>query len=105
MRFLIKFLLQCRVLSSAFAKALYSMLCLEVHLESILSLQADQIHNLGEHIGTKLAKAEEIGAQGNVEESLKLMQEVEDLKKKKATAEVKLLNPLGKKTLRLLFMF
>lgn len=36
-----------------------------------------------------MAKAEEIGAQGNVEESLKLMQEVEDLKKKKAAAEVK----------------
>lgn len=39
-------------------------------------------------IGTKLAKAEEVGAQGNVEESLKLMQEVEELKKKKAAAEV-----------------
>ena len=46
------------------------------------------IHQLGEQIGTKLAKAEEVGAEGNVEESLKAMQEVEDLKKKKAQAEV-----------------
>ncbi len=46
------------------------------------------IHNLGEQIGTTLAKAEEIGAAGNVEESLKLMSEVEELKKKKAAAEV-----------------
>ncbi len=44
---------------------------------------------MGEQIGTTLAKAEEIGAEGNVEESLKLMQEVEDLKKKKAAAEVR----------------
>ena len=46
------------------------------------------IHQLGEMIGTKLAKAEEVGVQGNVDESLKLMQEIEDLKKKKSSAEV-----------------
>ena len=40
-------------------------------------------------MGTKLAKAEDLGAQGNVAESLKFMEEVEDLKKKKAAAEVR----------------
>ena len=50
--------------------------------------KADSIHNLGEQIGTKLAKAEELGADGNVEESLKLMEEVEELKKAKTAAEV-----------------
>ena len=47
------------------------------------------IHQLGEQMGTKLAKAELAGAQGLVEESLKLMKEVEDLKVKKSLAEVK----------------
>ena len=55
-------------------------------------IQADLIHDLGEQIGTTLANAEEIGAEGNVDESLKLMQEVEDLKKKKAAAEVRIQN-------------
>ena len=39
-------------------------------------------------MGTKLAKAEEVGAAGDVELSLKLMEEVETLKKQKAEAEV-----------------
>ena len=51
-------------------------------------LQADVIHQLGEQIGTKLAKAEELGAEGNVESSLKYMEEVEELKKQKSQAEV-----------------
>ena len=55
-------------------------------------LQAEMIHKLGEEMGTKLAKAEDLGAQGNVAESLKFMEEVEDLKKKKAAAEVRALN-------------
>jgi len=46
------------------------------------------IHAFGEQIGTKLARAEELGAEGSVEESLKLMEEVEVLKKQKAQAEV-----------------
>jgi len=49
--------------------------------------KAEAIHQLGEQIGTKLAKAEEVGAEGNVEESLKLMEEVEELKKLKTQAE------------------
>jgi len=50
--------------------------------------QVDAIHAIGEQIGTKLARAEELGAEGSVEESLKLMEEVEGLKKQKAEAEV-----------------
>ena len=50
--------------------------------------KAERIHELGEKMGTTLAKAEEVGAEGNVEESLRLMKEVEDLKKEKSTAEV-----------------
>lgn len=53
-------------------------------------IQADQIHQLGEQIGTKMARAEEIGAEGLVDESLKLMEEIEEIKKKKAQLEVSL---------------
>jgi len=49
--------------------------------------KADAILQLGEEIGTKLAKAEQMGADGNIEESMKLMGEVEDLNKNKAEAE------------------
>jgi hypothetical protein len=52
-------------------------------------LQADQIHQLGEQIGTKMAAAEEMGAQGLVDESLKLMEEIEEIKKKKSLLEVR----------------
>ena len=52
------------------------------------SFQAGNIHELGEQIGTKLAKAEELGKDGNVDDSLKLLQEVEDLKKSKTVVEV-----------------
>ncbi|CAF3665466.1 unnamed protein product [Rotaria sordida] len=45
------------------------------------------IHELGEQIGTKLAKAEELGAQGLVDESMKLLEEVEALRKAKLEAE------------------
>lgn len=50
--------------------------------------KAEVIHGLGEQIGTKLARAEEVGADGNVAESLTLMDEVENLKKTKSTAEI-----------------
>ena len=43
---------------------------------------------MGEQIGTKLARAEELGADGDVEDSLRLLQEVEDLKKNKNVVEV-----------------
>ena len=44
-------------------------------------------HELAEQIGKKLAEAEKEGAMGNVEQSLKLMEEVEQLKKQKEIAE------------------
>lgn len=53
------------------------------------------IHAFGEQIGTKLAKAEEVGAEGNVDESLRLMEEVEELKKQKSSAEVIVVMNLG----------
>ncbi|KAL3877570.1 hypothetical protein ACJMK2_035279 [Sinanodonta woodiana] len=49
--------------------------------------KAEVILQLGEQIGTKLAKAEQAGADGNVELSLKLMEEMEELKKSKSLAE------------------
>lgn len=52
-------------------------------------MQADQIHQLGEQIGTRMAEAEEMGAEGLVDESLKLMEEIEDIKKQKAQLEVR----------------
>jgi len=47
----------------------------------------NSIHEFGEQIGTKLAKAEELGGQGLVDESMKLLEEVEALRKAKADAE------------------
>ena len=35
-----------------------------------------QVHSLAEDIGKKLALAEQVGAEGKVEESMKLMEEV-----------------------------
>lgn len=47
----------------------------------------NSIHEFAEQIGTKLAKAEELGAQGLVDESMKLLEEVETLRKTKIDAE------------------
>ncbi|ESO84945.1 hypothetical protein LOTGIDRAFT_168201 [Lottia gigantea] len=49
--------------------------------------KAEKILQLGEQIGVTLAKAEELGAEGNVEESLIYMQKVEELKAKKSAEE------------------
>ncbi|XP_048576295.1 putative RNA-binding protein Luc7-like 2 isoform X1 [Nematostella vectensis] len=51
------------------------------------SEEAKAIQDIGEQIGKKLAKAEELGAAGEVEESISLMNEVEELKIKKREAE------------------
>jgi RNA-binding protein Luc7-like 2 len=48
----------------------------------------NKVHELAETIGKKLANAEKEGAEGNVEESLKLMEEVEKTKKEKIAAEI-----------------
>ncbi|ESO00463.1 hypothetical protein HELRODRAFT_83132, partial [Helobdella robusta] len=52
------------------------------------AVKANKIHDIAEQIGTKLAKAEKFGEQGDVDESLKLMAEVEELKKQKLSAEL-----------------
>lgn len=54
------------------------------------SQKAEQINALSEQIGTKLAKAEQLGADGRVEESLQLMKEVEELNQEKAKSEADL---------------
>lgn len=51
-------------------------------------LQANLCHDIAEQIGKKLAEAERLGVEGQVEESLKLMTEVEKLKEEKRKAEV-----------------
>ncbi|CAG5115654.1 unnamed protein product [Candidula unifasciata] len=56
--------------------------------------KAEQIHALGEQIGTLMAKAEEIGAAGQVDESMKMLEEVEALKMKKMQAEIELRNSM-----------
>ncbi|XP_059173708.1 putative RNA-binding protein Luc7-like 2 isoform X2 [Physella acuta] len=56
--------------------------------------KAEQIHALGEQIGTLMARAEEIGAAGEVEESMKMLEEVEALKTKKSQAEIEFRNSM-----------
>ncbi|KAL5291115.1 LUC7L family protein [Megaselia abdita] len=49
--------------------------------------KANAVHALAEEIGKKLAKAEALGEAGEVEESVKLMKEIEELRAKKVQAE------------------
>jgi len=56
-------------------------------LSDEVSDKANNVHDLAENIGKKLAAAEQLGAEGNVEESIKLMEEVENLRKQKSEAE------------------
>jgi len=56
-------------------------------LSAEAAAKASIVNELGEQIGVTLAKAEELGAQGEVEESMKMLERVEDLKKKKGEAE------------------
>ncbi|XP_059477537.1 putative RNA-binding protein Luc7-like 1 isoform X2 [Neocloeon triangulifer] len=56
-------------------------------LSAEVAAKANKVHELAEQIGKQLAKAEQMGAEGFVEESMKLMEEVEDLRKKKLAAE------------------
>ena len=46
------------------------------------------MQTLAEEIGKKLAEAEVLGAEGNVEESMKKLNEMEECRKKKLDAEV-----------------
>ncbi|XP_067005740.1 putative RNA-binding protein Luc7-like 2 isoform X2 [Anabrus simplex] len=56
-------------------------------LSAEVALKANKVHELAEQIGKKLARAEQLGAEGLVEDSMKLMEEIEDLRKKKNAAE------------------
>lgn len=56
-------------------------------LSAEVAVKANSVHELAEQIGQKLAKAEQLGEEGFVEESMKLMEEVEDLRKRKLEAE------------------
>ncbi|XP_022247609.1 putative RNA-binding protein Luc7-like 1 [Limulus polyphemus] len=56
-------------------------------LSAEVTAKLNRVHDLAEQIGKKLAEAEKLGAQGNVEESFKLLEEVEEIRKKKAQAE------------------
>ena len=52
-------------------------------------LQAETVHELNEEIGKLLAKAEQLGAEGNVDEAQKVLQEVEKVRSRKRDAEVR----------------
>ncbi|XP_050032906.1 putative RNA-binding protein Luc7-like 1 [Dermacentor andersoni] len=56
-------------------------------LSAEVTLKLNRVHELAEMMGKKLAAAEAKGADGNVEESLKLLEEVEEIRRKKAEAE------------------
>lgn len=56
-------------------------------LSAEVTSKAEKVHALAEAIGKKLAEAEKAGAEGKVDESMKLMEEVEDFRKKKLLAE------------------
>uniref|UniRef100_A0A3B5L6S9 LUC7-like (S. cerevisiae) n=1 Tax=Xiphophorus couchianus TaxID=32473 RepID=A0A3B5L6S9_9TELE len=49
--------------------------------------QAEKVHELNEEIGKLLAKAEQLGAEGNVDEAQKVLQEVEKVRTRKKDAE------------------
>ncbi|KAM9774304.1 putative RNA-binding protein Luc7-like 1 isoform 4-T5 [Syngnathus typhle] len=52
-----------------------------------VAAKAEKVHELNEEIGKLLAKAEQLGAEGNVEESQKVLQEVEKVRSRKKDAE------------------
>uniref|UniRef100_A0A8C2U002 LUC7 like n=1 Tax=Coturnix japonica TaxID=93934 RepID=A0A8C2U002_COTJA len=52
-----------------------------------VSAKAEKVHELNEDIGKLLAKAEQLGAEGNVDESQKILMEVEKVRAKKKEAE------------------
>ena len=60
--------------------------------------KANIVHELAENIGKKLSSAEQLGAEGNVEESIKLMEEVENMRKQKVEAEQEYRNSMPAST-------
>jgi len=63
-------------------------------LTSEVSQKLNRVHELAEEIGKKLAAAEKLGAEGNVDESMKMMEEIEEIKKEKASAELEYKNSM-----------
>jgi hypothetical protein len=57
-------------------------------LSTDVSVKADRVNELAEKIGESLAKAEQLGAEGFVDESMKLMGEIDELRKEKSEAEM-----------------
>lgn len=56
-------------------------------LTAEVAAKANAVHQLAEEIGKKLAKAEALGEAGQVEESMKLMEEIEAIRAQKMKAE------------------
>ncbi len=56
---------------------------------TVFGWQAEKVHELNEEIGKLLAKAEQLGAEGNVDEAQTVLQEVERVRTKKKDAEVR----------------
>lgn len=52
-----------------------------------VSIKAERVHELNEEIGKLLAKAEQLGAEGNVDEAQKVLMEVEAVRTLKREAE------------------
>ncbi|KAG8558522.1 hypothetical protein GDO81_017035 [Engystomops pustulosus] len=52
-----------------------------------VAVKAEKVHELNEEIGKLLAKAEQLGAEGNVEESQRILMEMERVKARKREAE------------------
>ncbi|XP_041431723.1 LUC7-like L homeolog isoform X1 [Xenopus laevis] len=52
-----------------------------------VSVKAEKVHELNEEIGKLLAKAEQLGAEGNVDEAQKILMEMENVKGRKREAE------------------
>ena len=56
-------------------------------LSAEVAAKANSVGELAEQIGKLLAKAEALGAEGHVDKSLEVMEEVEEIRKKKSIAE------------------
>lgn len=56
-------------------------------LTAEVAVKANAVHQLAEEIGKKLAKAEALGEAGEVEESVALMSEIDELRHQKSQAE------------------
>ncbi|KAI1301876.1 putative RNA-binding protein Luc7-like 1 [Halotydeus destructor] len=63
-------------------------------LSQEVSEKLERVHELAEQIGKKLAAAEKAGEDGDVEESMKIMEEVENTKKEKTAAEMEYRNSM-----------